>query len=274
MEENNQKVAGATEKMTNQELVKEIKNKEEEIVMNDKKEVKETVVAGGEKAPIIPEDMIGDFEEEINQEEMKKLEKEFNKTVEPIGAEVREKIKEIQEKELEQERLDGLAEMQESLKENKTDNKKVKQQTDVITADMIKPPMNMSSVLNEIVQKQDINKRKSALQYLSNAKDSITRTLDYNGKLHWSKEEITLLRRVRAISNELGTIIDILKVIPKQQEEMKEIQQQLEQQPIANIKVEYVKGGEFSVINTETKVIETTGNKDEIKGYLKALYKA
>lgn len=103
MEENNQKVAGATEKMTNQELVKEIKNKKEEIVMNDKKEVKETVVAGGEKAPIIPEDMIGDFEEEIDQEEMKKLEKENKKILDPIGAEVKEKIYEQRIKELEEE---------------------------------------------------------------------------------------------------------------------------------------------------------------------------
>ena len=51
MEENNQKVAGATEKVTNQELVEKVENKKEEIVMNDNKEVKETVVAGGELKP-------------------------------------------------------------------------------------------------------------------------------------------------------------------------------------------------------------------------------
>lgn len=51
MEENNQEVAKATEKATNTELVEKIENKKEEIVMNDNKEVKETVVAGGEIKP-------------------------------------------------------------------------------------------------------------------------------------------------------------------------------------------------------------------------------
>ena len=101
MIENNQEVAGATEKITNPELVEKIEDKEEVIVMNDKTEVaKATVVAGGEKAPIIPEDMIGDFEEEIDEEEMEKLEKENKKILDPIGAEVREKMK---IKEMEQE---------------------------------------------------------------------------------------------------------------------------------------------------------------------------
>lgn len=52
MEENNQKVAGATEKITNTELVEKIEDKKEVIVMNDKTEVaKATVVAGGELRP-------------------------------------------------------------------------------------------------------------------------------------------------------------------------------------------------------------------------------
>lgn len=102
MKENNQEVAKATEKMTNQELVKEETKKESEvIVMNDKKEVEEKVT-GAENAPIDLEDRIGDFEEEIDLEEMEKLEREFNKTVEPIGAEVKAKIYEQKIKELEE----------------------------------------------------------------------------------------------------------------------------------------------------------------------------
>lgn len=120
-------------KENNQELVKEIKNNKEEIVMNDNKEVKET---GAVKAPIIPEDIIGDFEEEIDQEEKERLEREFNKTLEPIGAEVREKIKEIQEKELEQERLDGLAEMQESLQGNKSIIEELEQKCKQLTEEL------------------------------------------------------------------------------------------------------------------------------------------
>lgn len=118
MKENNQEVAEATEKITNPELVEKIEDKEEVIVMNDKTEVaKATVVAGGEKAPIIPEDMIGDFEEEIDEEEMEKLEKENKKILDPIGAEVKEKMKEIEEKELEQNKIKELEQAKE-MKDN------------------------------------------------------------------------------------------------------------------------------------------------------------
>lgn len=222
-------------------------------------------------------------EQEEGMEEMREHNAGIDKMIKELEEERIDGMREMKEhnekidkliEELEEERKDGEEEMRESLKENKVDKKEVKQQAvvRVVTENKIKPPMNMSNVSNEVVQKQDINKRKNALKYLLNAKDSITRTLNCNAKLHWSKEEITLLRRVRALSNELGAIIDTLKIIPKQQEEMREIQQQLVEQPIENIKVEYAKSGEFSIINIETKVIETTGNKDEIKGYLKGLY--
>lgn len=111
MKENNQKVAGATEK-------------------------EKVTVTGAENAPIDLEDRIGDFEEEIDQEEKERLEREFNKTLEPIGAEVREKIKEIQEKELEQERLDGLAEMQESLQGNKSIIEELEQKCKQLTEEL------------------------------------------------------------------------------------------------------------------------------------------
>lgn len=158
------------------------------------------------------------------------------------------------------------------LAEDKTEStsKDVKQATVIEkTAEQTKPPIN---TLNIAELKEDITKRKSAIKYLTDAKDSITKTLDCNQKRHWSKEEKILLRKVRAISKELGTIIEQLKMIPEQQGGMAEIQQQLLEQPITNIKVAYAKGGKFSVINTDTEVIETTGNKDEIKGYLKGIY--
>lgn len=161
------------------------------------------------------------------------------------------------------------------LTEDKTEStsKDVKQATVIEkTAGQTKPPMNIPNTLNIADIKEDITKRKTAIKYLTDAKDSITKTLDCNQKRHWSKEEKILLRKVRAISNELGTIIEQLKIIPEQQGGMAEIQQQLLEQPITNIKVAYAKGGKFSVINTDTEVTETTGNKDEIKGYLKGIY--
>lgn len=157
-----------------------------------------------------------------------------------------------------------------------TEMKETKQPTVAggITADTektkeVKPPMNTPNTSIAVGQKEDITKRKNAINYLSDAKDSITKTLNINGKLHWTKEEIQLLRRVRAISKELETIINTLKVISGQQAGMVEIQQQLAKQPVANIKVEYATSGEFSIIQEDTGSTLVTGNKEEIKGFLK-----
>ncbi len=101
-----------------------------------------------------------------------------------------------------------------------------------------KPPMNNPNTSKVAGQKEDIMKRKRAVTYLSNTKQTITRTLNYNGKLDWSKEEIELMRRVRAISNELEEIIDKLKMIQEKQEQerMTEIKQLLAEKPVAEIK--------------------------------------
>ncbi len=128
---------------------------------------------------------------------------------------------------------------------------------------------NIPNTSNTSDLKEDITKRKKTINYLTNAKDSITKTLDFNQKHHWSKEEKILLRKVRAISNELGTIIAQLKIIPEQQAGMLEIQQQLAKQPVVNVKVEYATSREFSIIQEDTGATLVTGNKEVIKGFLK-----
>jgi len=172
------------------------------------------------------------------------------------------------EKEIVKEQEEIMAEVKEINGETKqttvaggtTDTEKTKE---------VKPPINKPNTSNTAELKEDITKRKKAINYLTDAKDSITKTLDFNQKHHWSKEEKILLRKVRAISNELGTIVDQLKIIPEQQAGMVEIQQQLAKQPVANIKVEYATSGEFSIIQEDTGSTLVTGNKEEIKGFLK-----
>lgn len=218
------------------------------------------------------EDIMAEVKEYNNQ--LKEKEKEFVKEQEETMQEVKEHNEEYNKvtKELEQERKDSIIEMKEY---NSTIDKETKQPTvaggtaDTEKAKEVKPPMNVPNTSIAVGQKEDITKRKNAINYLSDAKDSITKTLNINGKLHWTKEEIQLLRRVRAISKELETIINTLKVISGQQAGMVEIQQQLAKQPVANIKVEYATSGEFSIIQEDTGSTLVTGNKEEIKGFLK-----
>lgn len=66
--------------------------------MEDNKEFME----GAEKAPVIQNNKIEEFEEKADYGEMAKLEREVNKILEPIGAEVKEKIKEMEEKKLQE----------------------------------------------------------------------------------------------------------------------------------------------------------------------------
>lgn len=218
------------------------------------------------------EDIMAEVKEYNNQ--LKEKEKEFVKEQEETIQEVKEHNEEYNKvtKELEQERKDSIIEVKEY---NSTIDKETKQPTvagetaDTEKAKEVKPPMNAPNTSIAVGQKEDITKRKNAINYLSDAKDSITKTLNINGKLHWTKEEIQLLRRVRAISKELETIINTLKVISGQQAGMVEIQQQLAKQPVANIKVEYATSGEFSIIQEDTGSTLVTGNKEEIKGFLK-----
>lgn len=218
------------------------------------------------------EDIMAEVKEYNNQ--LKEKEKEFVKEQEETMQEVKEHNEEYNKvtKELEQERKDSIIEVKEY---NSTIDRETKQPTvagetaDTEKAKEVKPPMNTPNTSIAVGQKEDITKRKNAINYLSDAKDSITKTLNINGKLHWTKEEIQLLRRVRAISKELETIINTLKVISGQQAGMVEIQQQLAKQPVANIKVEYATSGEFSIIQEDTGSTLVTGNKEEIKGFLK-----
>ena len=178
---------------------------------------------------------------------MENSEKEFVKEQEEITAEVKE-----QNEETKQTTVAGVT---------TADTEKTKE---------VKPPINnMPNTSIAVGQKEDITKRKNAIKYLSDAKDSITKTLNINGKLHWTKEEIQLLRRVRAISKELETVTNTLKIISGQQEGMAEIKRQLAEQPVANIKVEYATSGEFSIIQEDTGATLVTGNKEVIKGFLK-----
>ena len=214
------------------------------------------------------EDIMAEVKEYNRQ--LKEKEKEFVKEQEETMQEVKEHNKVT--KELEQERKDGITEMKEY---NSTLEKETKQTTvagetaDTEKTKEVKPPINKPNTSNTAELKEDITKRKKAINYLTDAKDSITRTLDFNGKLHWTKEEIQLLRRVRAISKELETITNKLKVISGQQEGMEEIQQQLAKQPVTNVKVEYATSGEFSIIQEDTGSTLVTGNKEVIKGFLK-----
>ena len=218
------------------------------------------------------EDIMAEVKEYNNQ--LKEKEKEFVKEQEETMQEVKEHNEEYNKvtKELEQERKDSVIEMKEY---NSTIDKETKPATvaggtaDTEKAKEVKPPMNAPNTSIAVGQKEDITKRKNAINYLSDAKDSITKTLDFNQKHHWSKEEKILLRKVRTISNELGTIIAQLKIIPEQQAGMVEIQQQLAKQPVANVKVEYATSGNFSIIQEDTGSTLVTGNKEEIKGFLK-----
>lgn len=222
---------------------------------------------------------------------------EFVKEQEEMMAEVKE-INERQDKilkEQEQERQDGLKEMNESIEEHKKIAEEIKQETQDGLAEMqnspkedtiknkkeqnstsekgkVNPPMNKPNTTIAVGQKEDITKRKNAVKYLTDAKESITKTLNYNGKLKWTKEEIALMRKVRAISKELETITNNLRVSIELQEGLTEIQQQLVRQPVANVKVGVTEKGEFAIIKANTEEIMTTGNKEKVKGFLDAIY--
>lgn len=175
------------------------------------------------------------------------------------------KIVEEREERKRKEDLEGKEETKETADSIK-DNTPEETKQDNSNKEM-KPPI-------VVIPKQDIVKKKKSLEYLIGSKDSIKRTVDTcaNQKLKWTKEEISLMSRVRAISKELETITNRLKIVIQQQEGYEEITCQLAEHPVADIKIECLESGEFSVVTADTEVTIIKGSKDEVKGFLKGRY--
>lgn len=110
MEENNQKVAGATEKITNTELVKEIKKESEEIVMNNEKEVEEKTFEELEKE--WKQERLAEMEESIKEQQEIESGKKDQFIIDKI-----EETKELLQPNLKE--ADTKKEIQQILKENR-----------------------------------------------------------------------------------------------------------------------------------------------------------
>lgn len=195
----------------------------------------------------------------MSEEDEKEFNERYNKM---IGKQEETATDNTQEKE--QERKEETKETADSIKENTTEEKETKQ-------DNSNKEMKSQIV---VIPKQDIVKKKKSVEYLIGSKDSIKRTVDIcaKQKLKWTKEEISLMSRVRAISKELETITNRLKIITQQQEGYEEITSQLTEFPVANIKIECLESGEFSAVTADTAVTIIKGSKDEVKGFLKGRY--
>ena len=184
MEENNQKVAGATEKMTNQELVEKIEDKEEVIVMNDKKEVKETVVAGGELRP-------------------------------PMN-----------------------------------------------NVQVAKPEPRVVASSYNAKKYDDQDPKKKGRFFVNKASTDMVNALDWNDKAGWNPKERELWELLKIKAKEIAGMVDKFCQMSELEKQMQELQEQLEEKPIENIKVEFTNSSKFAVINTQNGkvVMEDTAN--------------
>ena len=99
---------------------------------------------------------------------------------------------------------------------------------------------------------------------MSNSNGRIQDTLDWNSKRDWSAHEQAILDKIKEKSDDINNLIETLKAIPK----MKEIEKQLTEKPIANIRVAFADNGRFSVIDTRNNKPVLTDTVENIIRFL------
>ena len=128
------------------------------------------------------------------------------------------------------------------------------------------------TALNNIngVQK---DRKVETLGYIMKGNTRIQQSVEWNLDQPWSKEELACLQRIKKNSNEIEELVNIIKQLPEQETALKEIEQQLEDEPVPAVKVEIASFGRFSIINVASGAVIMTDKKDAIKSMLQAMYK-
>lgn len=148
---------------------------------------------------------------------------------------------------------------------NETETKEVKSQIDanipLIDATTFVAEKEKTMTVAEV---EELSKKEKAVEYLSNSNGRIQDTLDWNSKREWSAHEQAILDKIKEKSDDINNLIETLKAIPK----MKEIEKQLTEKPIANIRVAFADNGRFSVIDTRNNKPVLTDTVENIIRFL------
>ena len=107
--------------------------------------------------------------------------------------------------------------------------------------------------------------RDDATYYLLKDTQKLYTNLGWNNDKEWNNRQRPLydklIKEVETVKEE----IEELQLMTKQDNEIKEINQQLKETPVANITIEFAEKGQFSIVNTQTKQVITTNTADVIK---------
>ena len=149
----------------------------------------------------------------------------------------------------------------------------------------IKPPMNLdldkflADSEKEIKEsgnyKEDLpqDPKERARFFLKKSMESVKKSITYNNKIEWTEKERKVFEELKAIAAVLvQKTKELVENIPLQEEGLAEIEQQLADKPIADIKLQLAGRDNFSIIKVSTGKIIATGNVEVIKGVLNGLY--
>ena len=149
----------------------------------------------------------------------------------------------------------------------------------------VKPPMNLDfdkfladtekAIKESGNYKEDLPQepKERARFFLKKSTESIKKSITYNNKIEWTEKERKVFDELKAIAVVLvQKTNELVENIPLQEEGLAEIEQQLADKPIADIKLQLAGRDNFSIIKVSTGKIIATGNVEVIKGVLNGLY--
>lgn len=142
----------------------------------------------------------------------------------------------------------------------------------------LRPPMN-NVVVNRTEPKVAVavahneSPKDTAKSFLRKVKDDLNYTVNRNKDIDWTPREKEWYSVLEFKTKEISTIIDTIKLVSEQDEQMPKIQKQLEEKPVTDVSVEFGNRGGFVIKNTKTGIAVFQGNERDVKAFLEAMHK-